>query len=374
MSAFVLEFNAPVPTQDGHPPLTLQPNAPALIGTVTFTPEAAEGYTGFVTLHTNDADQLTLPIGLSGTGVVCPANSEVNAMGECVCSIGFNDCDGACVDENTLTACGASCTDCTVANLGDGTEAMCSAGQCDYTCLARWYDLDTNIDDATTTPGWDGCEYACPQHPALGVELCNGIDDNCNGERDEGLNADVNDQNGSNDDCSAPTDLGRVNATPNGVVSTFQRTIYPTADTDWFQIMVAEGDDNPECIGGSIPCFEGGFQSYRSQFSLTSPSGAAYEMQVVAPIIWEGENVCTLDSGDKEVLNGTSLTHDWERSSDLFDCLVCSFDISCYEGGYGCLFRDYQPYWIRIQPTDDPDNFSCEPYTLTITTTATGGS
>ena|GEM_PF-2396187 len=375
-SAFVVEFNAPVPTEDGHPPLTLQPGAPPLVGTVTFTPEAAEGYTGFVTLHTNDSDSLTLPIGLSGTGVECPANAEVNAMGECVCSEGFNDCGGTCVDNNTLTACGASCTDCTSANIGAGTDAQCVDGTCEFTCREAYYDLDEDLSTDPFGGNWDGCEYLCTQQPALQFELCNRIDDNCDGVVDENLPPDQDDISLPNNSCASATNLGTVNATPNGVISTFQRTIYPSADNDWFQIMVAEGDDNPECVLDDVPCFEGGYQSYSTEFALTSPSGAAYSLEVTVPVFWEGQDVCASPASNKTVLTGASITHDWDRSSDLFDCILCGIlgDDWCYEGGYGCFFRDYQPYWIRVVPTGGADDFSCEPYTLVITTRATGGT
>jgi hypothetical protein len=91
---------------------------------------------------------------------------------------GFDDnCNGT-IDEgfdlasdlNNCGQCGKVCT------LG-GARAACRAGSCVVDlCTADRWDLDS---DPT-----NGCEYSCVFR---GAELCNGIDDNCDGRIDEGL-------------------------------------------------------------------------------------------------------------------------------------------------------------------------------------------
>jgi hypothetical protein len=87
-----------------------------------------------------------------------------------------NDCDGD-VDEGfdkTLPeSCGELCAVCEY----DHAEALCIDGECAMgDCDENWHDINR----------WDGdgCEYPC--EPA-GPEVCNGDDDDCDGDIDEGL-------------------------------------------------------------------------------------------------------------------------------------------------------------------------------------------
>jgi Notch-like protein len=90
-------------------------------------------------------------------GITCPA-------GSC--------CTGACTDTGTSRdhcgGCGIACPDDTNAT------GRCAAGACALECLPGWVDLD----------GTPGCEYECTFTSA--DEICNGLDDNCDGEVDEG--------------------------------------------------------------------------------------------------------------------------------------------------------------------------------------------
>jgi hypothetical protein len=378
-AAFTVEPSSPIPTSMGHPPLSISTGEPALELTVTFTPTAAEGYADVLTLHTNDGDQALVPITLSGSGVVCQANAGVDpTTGECSCLPGFNTCGDACVADSPTT-CGSSCTDCT-AGTGAGTDATCAMGQCAYTCAERYFDLDGDLDDSGDMD-WDGCEYLCPSplsdgaiaacqsDPNLDCETCNGVDDDCDGERDEGLDPDSADMAGSNDGpCTNATDLGEVDATTNGATNNWNYSIYPAGDNDWFKITVHEGLDSPACIQ-EIPCIEGGSEHYRTDFSVTAPSGESFVLDVKVP----NKNVGNYDTCTSDVTNltaGPTVTHDWSRSSDLLDCALCFLDIYCYEGGYGCAFDDKQVYFVRVRAAPGTSSFSCEPYTLTVTTTA----
>lgn len=364
--ALSFDYSRPVPRIDGDAALTILPGGEPLVITVSFSPTSAQAYASFLSLQTNDPAALDVPVPIRGSGIVCQDNAHVNAQGECECDAGFNACGDACLAD-APSVCGPSCTDCTTVNLGGGTAAECVQGECRYSCEQAWYDLDGDLSAAPTSPSWDGCEYGCLRHPALDIELCNGVDDTCNGEVDEGLPPDQSDQSAANSTCSTATVLSTesapLDATTNGATNVFQRTIYPTGDQDWFKIVVQEGENSPSCAD-ELPCIEGGREAYRSHFSLTAPSGRSFALEVFVPEYYD-----ECDAG--VTLTGNPITHEWERSSDLLGCFLCGLGGFCYPGGYGCAFDDRQVYYVRVKASAGrPNDFSCEPYTLTVTTTA----
>ncbi|MFW5966639.1 MAG: MopE-related protein [Persicimonas sp.] len=88
---------------------------------------------------------------------------------------GEEECGGVCVD--TLTDpdhCGACDSPCE--SDAQHTEAECVDGQCETTCEAGWVDEDDDLDN--------GCEYECEESND-GVEICDGEDNDCDGEVDE---------------------------------------------------------------------------------------------------------------------------------------------------------------------------------------------
>ena len=118
-------------------------------------------------------DPLTDPLNCGACGNTC-GDEQSCQEGACVvrCDEGLTACGGQCVDTATdMVHCGGCDLPCAA---GENEDAACIDGGCDILCAEDWYDLD----------GADGCEYFCaPDVP--GVEVCDGEDNDCNGETDE---------------------------------------------------------------------------------------------------------------------------------------------------------------------------------------------
>jgi hypothetical protein len=107
------------------------------------------------------------------TSVTCPATQ--GAPGAESCNGIDDDCNGK-ADDISGQAAGdiSSCGGCGVACAAPAnTAATCTAGGCGFTCNTGFVDVDKSP--------VNGCECEL-----RGAEVCNGIDDNCNGLVDEG--------------------------------------------------------------------------------------------------------------------------------------------------------------------------------------------
>jgi len=111
----------------------------------------------------------------NGCEYTCPVSPPVAEA----CNGIDDNCDGN-VDEvfdlqNDPAHCGNCTTTCAFANA----MALCVSGGCILgPCSPGFVDLDGN-------PA-NGCEYACPVWPPVS-EVCDGVDNNCNGTVDEGF-------------------------------------------------------------------------------------------------------------------------------------------------------------------------------------------
>jgi hypothetical protein len=120
------------------------------------------------------------------------AGSDGGVAGHAGSDGGTNLCDNTSPDRQTdISNCGTCFHSCLVAN----SYPMCMSGQCKYTCFQDFYDADKDPSN--------GCE--CVKTNG-GVEACDGIDNNCDGNIDEGFNfmTDTANCGGCNVTCSYP--------------------------------------------------------------------------------------------------------------------------------------------------------------------------
>ena len=91
----------------------------------------------------------------------------------CECPLGLTDCSGTCTD---LDQDSLNCKECGFQCVGDNVKvASCIAGSCQAVqCHAGWADGDGQF--------FNGCE--CP----VSAETCDGMDNDCNQQVDEGAN------------------------------------------------------------------------------------------------------------------------------------------------------------------------------------------
>jgi hypothetical protein len=108
---------------------------------------------------------------------VGPASAEL-------CNGLDDDCDGAIDEGFDLKTDSANCGVCGVRCSFPNAAAACSAGVCARgSCENGYVDLDG--------VSQNGCEYKCPVNPPTSADVCgNKLDDNCDGRVDEGCACD----------------------------------------------------------------------------------------------------------------------------------------------------------------------------------------
>jgi len=119
-----------------------------------------------------------------------------------VCDGDDNNCDGQIDEGLGTTTCGLGPCQNTVPNCLDGVPVKCDAfeGAGDEVCNGVDDDCDGPVDEdlGTTTCGLGVCEHTvdscfegapqlCDPYEGAGVEVCNGLDDDCMGDVDEDL-------------------------------------------------------------------------------------------------------------------------------------------------------------------------------------------
>ncbi len=114
-----------------------------------------------------------LPYDVSTDAPTDVSTEGVDPTGDGECPSGLTLCGDACVDLLTdHEHCGLCDNACPGA---ENADPVCIGGTCFTACREGFVDLDGDGD----------CETACT--PTSDSETCNGVDDNCNGEIDEGF-------------------------------------------------------------------------------------------------------------------------------------------------------------------------------------------
>ena len=164
-------------------------------------------------------------------------------------------------------------------------------------------------------------------------EVCDELDNNCDGSTDEGLPADGFEPN---EECPLAFDLGEVieDKDPLG----YSATLYPSeggGDQDWFTLVATEKPDMPVCNPPNMS------DMCTALFiSLSSPAGQDYDLSVYEDGC-ESEALAEGQAGEgvEEVSFG------WIGMWGLMDELTFHFKVSAHEeGGGSCL-----PYAIHIE-------------------------
>jgi Notch-like protein len=163
------------------------------------------------------------------TGVTCDDATGNNAE---TCNGIDDDCDGQ-TDESVTRACSTSC--------GSGTESCafpswvgCNAPQ-PKTCF-----------DYASCSNQPSCAASCPAAPS---EVCDLVDNNCNGQTDEGFYGDT-----SNGGLDFPnqwaTTIPLLANYPGSKSGTVKGKLLPKGDNDWWSLYATE-DSFDICIFGS---------------------------------------------------------------------------------------------------------------------------
>ena len=112
----------------------------------------------------------------------CEYNCTPTDVDDDTCDFVDDDCDQAIDEDIDFMGDEQNCGSC--GNICNPLNAVgeCTDGECGYTdCDDGFYDIDE--DDEPTDI--QGCEYLCPENPALAGEDCDGEDDDCDGRVDE---------------------------------------------------------------------------------------------------------------------------------------------------------------------------------------------
>ncbi|MEC8025831.1 MAG: putative metal-binding motif-containing protein, partial [Myxococcota bacterium] len=268
--------------------------------------------------------------GASGFGAVCSAIPGEPTPE--ICDDLDNDCNGyiddvpttGTADINNCGGCGIAC----VAGPNEVPQCLDNQGVvgCRYSCEAGFLNLDGDPSN--------GCEYACTP---TGEELCDGIDNNCNGIIDE--NTDTFFYDGPEDTIGVGECHRGYQACENGNLVVIADAVTPTEE-------LCDNRDN-NCDGQVDEGLPVG-----QACDGDDPDQCAYGIWVCGP---EGSLICTdgPDESTIEVCDGWDNDCDGETDEDLPAALICAQD--CAGEWMGMAYED------ACGVCDDNPNNDCDP-------------
>lgn len=241
------------------------------------------------------------------------------------------DCEDT-VDNNCDDAVNEGCTGCAAGQVQECGEGG-NTGECEYgsqTC-----------DDAGDGPEWGECEGGV--RPV--EEACDGVDNDCDGNIDDGIPTDVWE---GNDTCILAR--GPLEVEEDGDALEIGGTLYNmdgSPDEDWFIIDNSEGVD--ACIiPWSNEC------NFYMDVIFTPPNGAAHEDWAFCLYRHEDEDDCETAVAEQVC----TTAGDWNESTSAYELSV---------GWMGeCWFEDGRNYFGVVRPADSATISDCNEYQLSL--------
>lgn len=249
-----------------------------------------------------------------------------------------------CTEEGEIKRCSTPCgegrqiceggywSECRVEEAGD---EICANGV-DDDCDGETDEEDCKCEEGQTRPcgtdvgqcqsgtqqciegRWGECEGAVePQQ-----EICNGLDDDCDGEVDNNLEPDMYEEN---DECSHYENI--PDAEEGGVENSIEATLIPEGDVDWYRLKTVEVAHT--CIPFTSQC------CFTLRLTITIEEGPTPILCARFDECSSSESQCTTEGSSSLVLE--------------------------YEGE--CSFNDDRYFMIEVKMPEGQNN--CHPYHLT---------